>query len=254
MHAFMALQDASAAAGLARTLRAERTRAEEVLATLDHQDRELERTREDFKTSAASVYRDPVAAIAAWNVLVRRVGNDLETACQQVEEQPKLLGTLLSDPDASILERAAEKLGHPNVRIVREVPQMLRRAVLYTPTLREAAKPVEWESPDGEKIVGRTAVRLRANAVVAERTAQIKAAEARILEIGGVAGAERNVQLAFHGLSPAQRSQAGQEITAWAAANNITEAAVSANLAEVIGKTHRAAKLGRNLAEGPGGL
>jgi hypothetical protein len=254
VHAFMALQDASAAAGLARTLRAERTRAEEVLATLDHQDRELERTREDFKTSAASVYRDPVAAIAAWNVLVRRVGNNLETACQQVEEQPKLLGTLLSDPDASILERAAEKLGHPNARIVREVPQMLRRAVLYTPTLREAAKPVEWETPDGEKIVGRTPVRLRANAVVAERTAQIKAAEARIPEIGGVAGAERNVQLAFQNLSPAQRSQAGRELTAWAAANDITEAAVAANLVEVLGKTHRAAKLERNLAEGPGGL
>jgi hypothetical protein len=252
--AFTALQDARAAAELARALRKERTRAEEVLATLDQQDRELERTRRDFKATAASVYRDPVAAIAAWNALVHRVGDNLETACQQVKEKPKLLGTLLSDPDASIRERAAEKLGYPNVRIVREVPQMLRRAVLYTPAFREAAKPAEWETPDGEKVSGRTKVRLRANAIVAERTKQIEAADARIAEVGGIAEAERNVQRAFDVLSPTQRSQAGREITAWAAARGVTEEALAANLTEVLAKMHRAARRGRSLGEGPGGL
>jgi Relaxase/Mobilisation nuclease domain len=255
VHAFTALQDACAAAELTRTLRAERTRAEEVLATLDQQDEAIELAQQDFQATAAMVYHHPTAAMAKWDRLVLKHKDDLESAAKQVRTKPEILGPLLIEPPASLRESIAEMFGSPSTRSAEEaVPQMLRRAVLYTPTLREAAKPVEWETPDGEKIVGRTPVRLRANAVVAGRTAQIKAAEARIPEIGGVAGAERNVQLAFRGLSPAQRSQAGRELTAWAAANDITEAAVAANLAEVLGKTHRAARRARELGEGPRGF
>lgn len=131
---------------------------------------------------------------------------------------------------------------------------MLRRAVLYTPARRDAAKPVEWETPDGEKIVGRTEVRLRANAVVAERTVQIKALDASIADLGGISGAESKVRLAFNWVSPAQRSQAERKIAAGAVASGATETAVAVNLAEVLGRTHDAAKLARGLGEGPGGL
>lgn len=255
MHAFTALQDARAAAALARALRAERTQAEVMLASLDQQDEALELAQQDFQATAETVYGDPTAAIANWDELVLKRRGDLQSAAKQVRTKPEILGPLLTEPHPSIWGPAAAWFGVESTQVAREgVPQMLRRAVLYTPALREVAKPVEWEAPDGENVSGRIEVRLRANAIVAERTAQIKAAEASIAEIGGVSGAERNVQLAFQNLAPAQRSQAGQEITAWAAANDITEAAVGANLTEVLGKTHRAAKLARNLGEGPGGL
>lgn len=255
VRAFTVLEDARAAAELARALRKERTRAETVLPILAQQDDALDRTQEDFETTAARVYGDPAAAIARWDALVLKNSGNLEAAAAQVRTKQEILGPLLTDSPASVRESIAEMFGYPSTRSAQEaVPQMLRRAVLYTPARREAAKPVEWEAPDGEKIVGRTKVRLRANAVVAERTVQIKALEASIADLGGISGAESKVRLAFDWLSPAQRSQAERKIAAGAAASGTTETAVALNLAEVLGRTHDAAKLARGLGEGPGGL
>jgi hypothetical protein len=90
---------------------------------------------------------------------------------------------------------------------------------------------------------------LRANAVVAECTAQIIALEERIADLGGIAGVEAEVRFASDWLSPTQRSQAEQKITARAAASGTAGTAVAANLAEVLGKAHDAAKLARRRGE-----
>jgi hypothetical protein len=255
VRAFTELEDARAAAELARVLRAERTRAQQVLTILDQQDDALDHTHQDFETTAARVYLDPAAAIVQWDALVLKHRGNLEAAANRVRKTPEILGPLITDSPVSVRESVAEMFGFPSTRSAKEaVPQMLHRAVLYTPALREAAKPVEWETPDGEKIFGRTEVRLRANAVVAERTVQIKALDASIADLGGISGAESKVRLAFDWLSPAQRSQAERKITAWAAASGTTETDVVVNLAEVLGRTHDAAKLARGLGEGPGGL
>jgi hypothetical protein len=255
VRAFTELEDARAAAELARVLRAERTRAQQVLTILDQQDDALDRTQKDFQATAARVYLDPAAAIAEWDALVLKHRGNLEAAANRVRKTPEILGPLLTDSPASVRESVAEMFGSPSTRSAKEaVPHMLHRAVLYTPTRREAAKPIEWETPDGEKIVGRTEVRLRANAIAAERTVQIKALEARIADLGGISGAESKVRRAFDWLSPAQRSQAERKITTRAAASGTTETAVVVNLAEVLGRTHDAAKLARGLGEGPGGL
>jgi hypothetical protein len=255
VRAFTELEDARAAAELARVLRAERTRAQQVLATLDQQDDALDCTQRDFETTAARAYLDPAAAIVQWDALVLKHRGNLEAAANRVRKTPEILGPLLTDSPASVRESVAEMFGSPSTRSAKEaVPHMLHRAALYTPALREAAKPVEWETPDGEKVVGRTEVRLRANAVAAERTVRIKALEARIADLGGISGAESAVRFAFDWLSPAQRSQAERKITAWAAASGAAETAVAANLSEVLGKTHRDARLTRGLGEGRGGL
>ena len=255
VRAFTELDYARAAAELARALRKERTRAETVLTILAQQDDALDRTQKDFQATAARVYGDPAAAIPKWDALVLNHSGNLEAAAAQVRTKPEILGPLLTDSPASVRESIAEMFGSPSTRSAKgAVPQLLRRAVLYTPARREAAKPVEWEAPDGEKIVGRAEVRLRANAVVAERTVQIKALDASIADLGGISGAESKVRLAFDWLSPAQRSQAERKITAGAAASGATETAVAVNLAEVLGRTHDAAKLARGLGEGPGGL
>jgi hypothetical protein len=131
---------------------------------------------------------------------------------------------------------------------------MLRRAVLYARALREAAKPVEWTTPDGETIHGRAKVRSRANTVVLDRIAKIEAADARIRELGGITGAEREVQRAFAGLSPTQRSRAEREIAAGGAAKGVTESAIATTLAEVLAKAHRFGRAARSVGEGPGSL
>jgi hypothetical protein len=255
VRAFTELEHARAAAELARVFRAERTRAEAVLTILDQQNDALDRTQRDFETTAARVYLDPAAAITQWDALVLKHRGNLEAAASQVRTKPEILGPLLTDSPSSVLESVAEMFGSLSTRSAKEaVPQLLRRAALYAPARRDAAKPVEWEAPDGEKIVGRTEVRLRANAVVAERTVQIKALDASIADLGGISGAETKVRLAFDWLSPAQRSQAERKITAGAAASGSSETAVAVNLAEVLGRTHDAAKLARGLGEGRGGL
>lgn len=152
VRAFTELEDARAAAELARVLRAERTRAQQVLATLDQQDDALDRTHQDFETTAARVYLDPAAAIVQWDALVLKHRGNLEAAANRVRKTPEILGPLLTDSPASVRESVAEMFGSPSTRSAKEaVPQMLRRAVLYTPALREAAKPVEWETPDEDR-------------------------------------------------------------------------------------------------------
>lgn len=255
VRAFAALEDARATAALARALREERNQAEQVLAALNQQDGTLARTKRDFKATAEAVYRDPAAAMAAWDRLVHSERGNLESAAERVREDPEILGPLLTEPHSSVWGLAAAKLGFVSTRMAKEaVPQMLHRAVLYTPALREATKPVEWTAPDGETVYGRAEVRSRANTVALDRRAKIEGAEERIRELGGISGAEREVQRAFAHLSPAQRSQAARRITAWGPAKGITEAAVAANLAEVLGKAHRAARVARSLGEGPGSL
>jgi hypothetical protein len=255
VRAFTELEHARAAAKLARVFRAERTRAEAVLTILDQQNDALDRTQRDFETTAARVYLDPAAAITQWDALVLKHRGNLEAAAAQVRTKPEILAPLLTDSPASVRESVAEMFGSLSTRSAKEaVPQMLRRAVLHTPALREATKPVEWTAPDGNTVKGRQEVKSLARAVVAGCSTNITTLEETVQALGGISGAERKVQRAFHGLSPAQRSQAEREITASAAARGITGTAVGANLAEVLGKTHRAAKLGRSLGEGPGGL
>ncbi|HEU0297852.1 MAG TPA: relaxase/mobilization nuclease domain-containing protein [Longimicrobium sp.] len=255
VRAFVAWEEAHAAHALARTLREERAQAEQVLAKLDRQDRELERTRRDFRATAARVYRNPAAAIAAWDELVLSETDNLKSAAEKVTKKPEILGPLLTDPHPSALEWAAEKLGFPSTREAREaVPRMLDRAVLHTPALREATKPVEWTAPDGQKVEGRKQVRSMATEVVRDRQARIKSLDEKVQELGGLSGTERDTQLAFYNLSPAQRSQAERKIAAWGAANGVTEAAVATKLAEVLRKAHRAASVARSAGKGPVGF
>lgn len=255
VRAFTELEHARAAAELARVFRAERTRAEAVLTILDQQNDALDRTQRDLETTAARVYLDPAAAITQWDALVLKHRGNLEAAASQVRTKPEILGPLLTDSPSSVRESVAEMFGSLSTRSAKEaVPQMLRRAVLHTPALREATKHVEWTAPDGNTVKGRQEVKSLARAVVEGCSTNITTLEETVQALGGISGAERKVQRAFHGLSPAQRSQAEREITASAAARGITETAVGADLAEVLGKAHRAAKLGRSLGEGPGGL
>lgn len=252
VRAFVALEDAHEAVEQARRLREERRPAEQVLAELDNNEKVLNRTRRDFRVTAARVYRDPAAAMAAWDALVQRASGNLEAAGERVRKNPEILGPLLTDPPSSVWDSAKEMVGFGSTRMAREaVPQMLRRAVLHTPALREATKPVEWTAPDGTKVEGREKVRSLATDIVGDRSARINAIEEWLQELGGISGAERKVQRTFAHLSSVQRSQAARKI---GAARGITEASVAAKITEVLGKTHRAARLARSLGEGPGGL
>jgi hypothetical protein len=252
VRAFVALADVHEAVAQARRLREERRPAEEVIAKLDDNERALERTRRDFRATAARVYRDPAAAMAAWGALVNRASGNLEAAGEWVKKNPQILGPLLTDPPSSVWDSAMEMVGFGSTRIAREaVPQMLHRAALHTPALREATKPVEWTAPHGTKVQGREKVRSVATDIVGDRSARIKAVEEWVQELGVIFGAERKVQRAFAHLSSAQRNQAARKI---GAASGITEASVAAKITEVLGKTQRAARLGRSLGEGPGGL
>lgn len=252
VRAFVALEDAREALAQARQLREERRPAEEVLAKLDDNEKALERTRRDFRTTAARVYRDPAAAMAAWDALVHRASGNLEAAGERVRKNPEILGPLLTDPPSSVLDSAREMVGFGSTRMAREaVPQMRHRAALHTPALREATKPVEWTAPDGTKVEGREKVRSVATDIVSDRSARIKAIEEWVEELGGITGAERKVQRAFAHLSSVQRNQVARKI---GAATGITEASVAAKITEVLGKAHRAARLARSLGEGPGGL
>ena len=133
-------------------------------------DHKLARTERDFRATAEAVYRDSVAAMAAWNRLVDSEGGSLESAAERVTKSPELLGPLLTEPQSSVWGPAAAKLGFASARVAREaVPQMLRRAVLYARALREATKPVEWTDPDGDTVHGRAKVRSRARTVVLDR-------------------------------------------------------------------------------------
>lgn len=252
---FAVLGDVNEAVAQARALREERRQAEQVLAHLDQQDGALARTKRDFKATAAWVYRDPAAAMAAWEKLVHRESGGLTAARERVAKKPEILGTLLVEPHPSVWGPAAAKLGFVSTRPAREaVPRMLDRAVLHTEALREATKPVKWTAPDGRVAEGREKVRALAKTVVRDWSANIKAIEEKVWELGGISGAEREVQRAFTDLLPVQRSQAAAKIAARGAAKGVTEAAVATNLAEVLGKSLRAAGVARRLGEGPGDL
>jgi hypothetical protein len=167
VRAFTELEHARAAAELARVFRAERTRAEAVLTILDQQNDALDRTQRDLETTAARVYLDPAAAITQWDALVLKHRGNLEAAASQVRTKPEILGPLLTDSPSSVRESVAEMFGSLSTRSAKEaVPQMLRRAVLHTPALREATKPVEWTAPDGNTVKGRQEVKSLARAVV----------------------------------------------------------------------------------------
>jgi Relaxase/Mobilisation nuclease domain len=252
VRAFMALEDAREARAQARRLREERRPAEEVLAELEDNEKALKRTRRDFRATAARVYRDPAAAMTVWDALVHRASGNLEAAGERVRKNPHILGPLLTDPPSSVWDSAREMVGLGSTRMARQaVPQMLHRAFLHAPALREATKPVEWTAPDGRKVEGREKVRSVATDIVSDRSGRIKAIEEWVQELGGISGAERKVQRAFTHLSSVQRNQAARKI---GAATGITEASVAAKITEVLDKAHRAARLARSLGEGPGGL
>jgi hypothetical protein len=85
---------------------------------------------------------------------------------------------------------------------------------------------------------------------VADRTTEITAADARVSEVGGVTRAEETAQRRLDALSPDQRAQAGSKL----AAKGRTGAGGVALPTGVLGKSMRAARVAREVGEGPASL
>lgn len=252
VRAFIAMEEAREETARGRTLREERSRAETVLERLDQQDRALNRARRDFKAAAERVYHNPDAAMIAWEKLVHREKGNLDAAREKVAKEPALLGALRSEVYATWWGKAATFVGVANTQPARdEVPGMLKRAVAHTKAEREVTNPVEWTPAEGKTVHGRENVRAAARGIVRDRTDDIEAADGKIEKLGGVTGAERDAQRSYDGLSPAQQSRAGTKLAATRAEKGRSEASLPTGL---LGRSLRAAKVARDLGEGPAGL
>lgn len=252
VRAYIAMEEAREETARGRTLREERSRAETVLERLDQQDRALNRARRDFQAAAERVYHNPGAAMTAWEKLVHREKGNLDAAREKVAKEPMLLGPLRSEPHASWWGPAATLVGVANRQPARdEVPGMLKRAVAHTKAEREVTNPVEWTPPEGKTVHGRENVREAARGIVRDRTDDIEAADGKIQKLGGVTGAEREAQRSYDGLSPAQQSEAGSKLAAKGAEKGKPGMSLPTGM---LGKSLRAAKMARDLGEGPAGL
>lgn len=255
IRAFVALEEVREAVAQVRVFQEQRLPAEAVLAKLDRQDKDLALAKEDFKVTATKVYRDPSAAMAAWETLSQRELGGVDPVRERVATNPEILGPLLTHSHYTAWGPAAAKLGFTSTRSAREaVPRMLRRAALYAKALCETREQLKWTAPDGQTVEGRADVKALAKSVVRDWSAKIEATEAKVRELGDLVVAEHRVQLAFAGLSPAQRRDAVVRIAARGAAKGVREADIAANLGEVLGRSFRAARAVRTLGEGPGGL
>lgn len=252
VRAFIGMEEAREETARGRALREERSGAETVLERLDQQDRALNRARRDFKAAAEKVYHDPDAAVSAWAKLVQREKGSLDAAREKVAKEPTLLGPLRSEPHARIWGPAAAAVGIANRQPARdEVPGMLKRAVAHTKAEREVTNPVEWTPPEGKTVLGRENVREAARGIVRDRTDDIEAADGKIEKLGGVTGAEREAQRSYDGLSPEQQSQAKTQLAAKGAEKGKSGTGLPTG---VLGKSLRAAKMARDLGEGPAGF
>jgi hypothetical protein len=224
---------------------------EEALAGLDQQDRALARAERDFKAAADRAYTDPEAAMAAWERLVLTEKGNLDAARTKVAQTPTILGPLRSQPFPQRWGGLAAMVGITNDQQARDaVPRVLDRAVSHTRAQREATNPVSWTTPDGEKIQGRDDVRKAAKGVVADRTEEIKATDAKVAKLGGVSRAEEAAQRTFDTLTPEQRTTAGARL----AAKGRKGAEGAALPTGVLGKAMRAARVARDIGEGPAPL
>ncbi|HEX8212911.1 MAG TPA: hypothetical protein VF584_22235 [Longimicrobium sp.] len=251
VRAYIAAEEAQVESQRGQDLRKERASAETALARLDQQDEAVSRTMLDFRTAAERAYTDPLKAATAWEKLVQDEKGNLDAARSKVAENPAILGKVRSEPFPRWWGKGAALVGVANEQPARDaVPRVLDRAVAHTKAQREAINPMSWTTPEGETVHGREKVREAAGRVVSGRTTEIKAADARVREVGGVSRAEETAQRRFDALSPDQRAQAGSKL----AAKGRRGAGGAALPMGVLGKSMRAARVAREVGEGPASL
>lgn len=251
VQAFIAMHEARDEAARGQGLRDERAAAEKILTRLDQQDDVLELAETDFRAAATKVYVHPDRAFDAWKGLVINEKGNLQAAREQVEKRPEVLGPLVVEPHPAF--PAAAKLGWGNRQPARDaVPRMLDRAVAYTKAERLVTDPVEWTTPAGDTIRGRDKVRDAAREVQRVRNREITTSDRRVRDLGGIEGSEGAAQQSYDRLTPAERDRAKSELAARGAGNGRTpRGMLPANL---VGNLARAARVTRELGEGPAGL
>jgi hypothetical protein len=251
VRAYIAAEEAQVESQRGQDLRKERASAETAITRLDQQDEAMTRARLDFRAAAEKAYADPPTAVTAWEKLVQDEKGNLDAARAKVAENPAILGKVRSEPFPGWWGKGAALVGVANEQPARDaVPRVLDRAVAYTKAQREATNPVSWTTPEGETVHGREKVREAAGKVVADRTTEIKVADARVSEVGGVSRAEETAQRRLDALSPDQRAQAGSKL----AAKGRRGAGGAALPTGVLGKSMRAARVAREVGEGPASL
>lgn len=244
-----------------KSLRKERTSAEEQVALLDADVAKVAAAKRDVRAVAADAYEKPDAAIKKWDDLVAAQRGNLERATEMVRARPELLGRLKTEPfdravDGPLLGVFGPLLqvaGFGSTKAAKEdvEKRLLETAATYTEAQRSATTPFQWESPEGKTVRGRENVREVAEALIEDRTVKIDAAEGRIREVGGVRNAEERAMRAFEGLRPEQKNQAAARV---GAATGRSRPAVATRLSGKLALAMRAGTVARSLGEGPAGL
>lgn len=254
VQAHMELEEARELSRRLRTLRQERRKAEEKLAELREQDAALTRARRDFRAVAAEMYRHPDAAIGKWQEIVAADGP--ERAGERLKKDPAILGELRTGPEPGPVRRAVRAA----VRAWREAPagepeastdprsRLAARAEAFAQADAATRKPVEWTTPEGEKVVGREKVREAAQGVYDRRQREIEAGEKRLDKLGGVEGAEKAAQRSLDGLSTEQKEAAARQIAKRTGRSVLDVATGMAR------RTVETVRVVRTLGEGPAGL
>jgi hypothetical protein len=235
-----------------RQLREERSAAQRKLAELKEDQAAVKRARRDLRAVAGEIYRDPDGAIRNWQKLVAEEKGSIEKARDRLVADPSLLGPLRSDPEPGFLRRAAQVAGRAiGMSAPGEEPpgdealsRLGARAATFARAEAALERPVEWTTPDGKTVTGREEVREAAKGVADSRQREIDRGEKRLDRLGGVRGAERNVQHALDGLTPRQKREAVSRIAQSAGKPGVN---VVAGLAR---KTIEAARVARVLGEG----
>lgn len=235
-----------------RQLREERTRAQRKLAELKEENAAVKRAHRDLRAVAGEIYRDPDGAIRNWQKLVAEEKGSIEKARERLVSDPSLLGPLRSDPEPGFLRRAAQAAGRAiGLSTPGEEPpgeetlsRLGARAATFARAEEALTRPVEWTTPDGQTVTGREEVREAAKSVADSRQREIDRCEKRLDQLGGVRGAERNVQRTLEGLTPRQKREAVSRIAQSAGKPGVN---VVTGLAR---KTIEAARVARALGEG----
>jgi hypothetical protein len=235
-----------------RQLREERTQAQRKLAELREENAAVKRARRDLRAVAGEIYQDPDGAIRNWQKLVAEEKGSIDKARERLVADPSLLGPLRADPDPGLLRRAAQAAGRaiglspPAEEPLGEetISRLGARAVTFARAEEALTRPVEWVTPEGTTVTGREEVQKAAKSVADSRQHEIDRCEKRLDQLGGVRGAERNVQRSLEGLTPRQKRDAVSRIAQSAGKPGVN---VVTGLAR---KTIEAARVARALGEG----
>jgi hypothetical protein len=172
----------------------------------------------------------------------------------RIVREPALLGRLRSDPEPGAvlramraLSRAVRRSGQPDDAIEpQSVVRLSERAAAFTRAEAATNAPVDWTTPEGDRVTGRAEVERSARSVAEGRQREIDKGEARLKELGGLRGAEQRAQRSLDGLSPRQTREVVERL---GGARPALDRAFG-----VVRRTVEAGRLARTLGEGPAGI